>query len=177
MKKKLRSGKGFSLVELLACLLILALLAVMVSSSVTAAVRVYQKSVYASESEALGSTVNTAMSDILRYAKYVGQNSRNELVFTNAAYGVNNSGHFLLDDKGYVCYVPYEGADETEQKKLINSGAYTSLYLEKLKVVFVRDAAGGDRGVFKITYTIRSHVLPDAKYEVSCSFRSLAGEF
>jgi len=173
--KKRKKG-GFSLVELLAALLIMALLAVLVSTSVNAAVVSYRKNVFVSESEVLASTVNTAMSDILCYAKYVTENNNHEVVFINANYQIVVGGHFFLNN-GYICYLPYEG-DPTDKTMLVSSGAYTSLYIKDLSVEFQKDSADEKSysGIFNVSYTICSKILPGAEKKVSCSYRSLVGQ-
>jgi len=177
-KAEKRRKKGFSLVEMLAVLLIMAMLAVMVSTSVSAAVTAYQKNIFVSESEVLSSTINTAMSDILCYAKYVSQTTDDKVVFINAAYHIVDGGHFFLDDDGRVCYLLNENNPENATR-LINSRAYTSLYLRDLEISFSKDPSekqGSYSGVFHVTYTICSRLLPGAEKNVSCSFRSLIGD-
>ena len=149
----------------------MALLAVMVSSSVTAASRVYRMSVFTSESQTLSSTINTALSDLLHYAMYVKTDDAGDLIFTNSAYGVNSYGQFVLSggDRGYICYIPYENAPSTTWKPLVGSKAYTSLYVTGLTARY-------DSGVFQISYTICSASLEGAQKQVSCSFRSLTEE-
>jgi prepilin-type N-terminal cleavage/methylation domain-containing protein len=174
--RKRSRTKGFSLVEMLVSLLILALMAVMVSTCVAASVQVYKKSVFASESEALSSSLNTAMSNMLYYAKYVSKDASGRVVFTSQENGVNNGCFFLKNDR--LCYVTSgdNALDPNYQKMLINGGAYTSLYLKSFSLTFTPDSGSSDRGVFSASYVIGSRALTGAEKTIQCKFRSLTGE-
>lgn len=170
---KSRKRRGFSLVEMLAALLIMALLAVMVSTSVSAAVRTYQRNIFASESEVLASTVNTAMSDILCYAKYVEKNASNQTVFINANYKILEGGVFFVEN-GYIYYLPYAG-NPARKTLLVGIGSYTSLGIKDLEIAWTPDKPGANAGVFNVSYTIYSRILTGAEKKITCSFRSLVG--
>lgn len=69
MGKKLKSNRGFTLVELLAALAIVVMMSLMMSVGVSVGASVQRESTFVAESDLLASTVNTALGDVLRYAK------------------------------------------------------------------------------------------------------------
>jgi prepilin-type N-terminal cleavage/methylation domain-containing protein len=165
--------RGFSLVEMLVALLIMALLAVMVSSSVAAATQVYRRSVFVSESETLSSTLSTAMANVFNYASDIEIKKDGRVAFTSPAFQINDAGYFLLTGgtKGYICYIPYENADASSYKLLVGRGAYTSLYITDLSVSYDQTA-----NVFTVKYTIRSSQLGSAARQVTGTYRSLKAD-
>ena len=66
--KKSRTKDGFTLVELLATLLIVSLLGIIVTTGTSAAIRIYNESLDVSESGRLTNILTTALSDRLRWA-------------------------------------------------------------------------------------------------------------
>ena len=68
IKRKLKSSKGFSLLETLVALIIVLLVASCVTIGISASNRVYKRSLFVSESDLIASTIDIALSDVLRYA-------------------------------------------------------------------------------------------------------------
>ena len=68
MGKKLKSNRGFTLVEMLVALAIVVMLSLMMSYGVSVGAAVQRESTFVAESDVLASTINTALGDVLRYA-------------------------------------------------------------------------------------------------------------
>ena len=68
---KLKSRLGYTLTEAIVSVLIIALLAVAISSGLSVAMKVYKQSLFTSNSEILEDTINAALSDVLRFASEV----------------------------------------------------------------------------------------------------------
>ena len=75
LAKKLASRKGLTLVELLAAIMILALIGVGMATGMTAATQTYERSVFSSETLVLQDTINTTLGEYLRYASGVVDDS------------------------------------------------------------------------------------------------------
>ena len=68
MGKKLKSNRGFTLVEMLVALAIVVMLSLMMSVGASVGAQVQRESTFVAESDVLASTINTALGDVLRYA-------------------------------------------------------------------------------------------------------------
>lgn len=65
--RALRGRSGYTLVELLAALVVLSLMTAMVSTGVSAGARAYERAQFSSQADMLSATVNTALSDAFRF--------------------------------------------------------------------------------------------------------------
>ena len=178
-----RGRRGFSLVEMLAALLVLSLLAVMIASAVSAAARMYHKSVYTSESETLSSTLNTALSDLLCYATDVTTGAsaaeyspvvsfRNPSYYGESIRLVQVSGNqaAAAATGSYLCFQAAGGTDRTYYN-LLSSGTYTSLQICNFSLTYSESAEA-----FAVSYDIvtTDPMLQGARRTVACSFHSVA---
>lgn len=68
MHKKLKSNKGFTLVEMLVALAIVVMMSLMMSVGASVGARVQREATFVAESDILASTLNTAVGDMLRYS-------------------------------------------------------------------------------------------------------------
>jgi hypothetical protein len=117
---KLSGRRGMTLTEALTAVLMIALLTAVVMTGSGAAAGVYRQSVFFSESQTVSGTVDTALSDVLRYATAVETDSEGNVDFyTSPAYGITDGqirvgtdasdrgllyldgGAFLLSDISY----------------------------------------------------------------------------
>ncbi len=89
--KKLRSRRGMTLAETLTALAVFVILSVALVVGTTAAWKVYQKSVVASESRALRSTLTQALGNELRYSQNVRTDAEGKVVFDSAVFGMDVS--------------------------------------------------------------------------------------
>jgi len=87
MKKKLRSTQGFTLMETLASLVILALMGSLLGGGISSSVRIYRQSTALSESDTLSSTLFEAISDELRFATDITTADGNLDTYTSLRYG------------------------------------------------------------------------------------------
>ena len=67
--KKLTSKGGFTLIEMLATLLILVFLVLGIGTGMDSALRIYDEARFESNSAAMANIVNTSLGDILRYSE------------------------------------------------------------------------------------------------------------
>ena len=164
---KLRCKRGFTVVELLAALLIVVLLGMVIAAGISVGTQVYRDSIFLSESDILKSTINITLSDVLRYATVVETDGDgNVLTFNSANYNISGGG-MELSEEGHLVYYEYAGDTAHE---LVNRGAYTTLTLTGFSVTY--DAT---TGVFSGSYTIAlgdgdGGLLRTAEF----SFRSIA---
>lgn len=127
-RKKLCGKSGMTLLETLAAVAILALLSSMILAGSKAAVYSARKNTFAAECQTVSDTINTALSDPLRYATAVTVDDGNAVkAYTNPNYqisegkitvgtgtdaqGISNAGLIYLD----------------EGKLLLKGAAYSSL--------------------------------------------------
>jgi prepilin-type N-terminal cleavage/methylation domain-containing protein len=117
MRKKLRSKKGTTLVELLAVVAVVALLAMMIGSGLGLALNSYRKMVSQSETQMLLSTVSDVLTDELRYARDVRTTEDGELLdFTSVTYGRHTTlslknGHLLANGSQQMLSTGVYGKD------------------------------------------------------------------
>lgn len=102
--KKLKNSEGFSLIETMAALFIVVLLIVAMGTGMSSATKIYNEAIYASDCNALANVLNTAISDILRYAQTVRKPMPNKPFVDRAGeHFVNQEGTIVtLDGQEYV---------------------------------------------------------------------------
>jgi prepilin-type N-terminal cleavage/methylation domain-containing protein len=167
---RLRSHGGFTLIELLVSIMVLVLLVVAMGTGMTTALRVYQESVFQSNSENLASMLNATLVDIFQYSEdiYVREGNTNtfkgntgnteitvdgvpdgvNVLFTNSEYGAQDAYIFVntgTDDNP----VQFRNVSSGKVKDVLNIGAYPNLGVKDLKIDYFD-------GVFTINYTIYS---------------------
>lgn len=159
-----RNKQGFTLVETLAALLILSLLTAVIAMGTTTAVGIYRDSLFVSESGILRSTLNTALSDVLRYAAFAETVGEGDVSITNPNYGLFD-GRILLEDG--KLRLESAASDEGDLLWLVSDGAYTTLQLRDFTLAY-------EDGLFQGSYVITDR---DGKREspVTFAFRALNG--
>lgn len=166
-----RKKQGFTLTETLAAVLILILLTGVIALGTSAASRMYSGLVFASESDLLSSTLNTALGDVLHYATDVEIEEELVSAFTNKNYGVVR-GH-LLCTGGKLYLNTADTADDAEGATLltlVSDGAYTSLQVRDFSIGYADGLftggytiVGGDETLQKpITFAFRALNGPTA---------------
>ncbi len=149
--RKLCNKKGFSLFESIVALLIISLLTIAIATGVKTAASVYKKSLFLSESDVLAATIDTALSDVLRFSSNITKEADGTVQFTNANYSVRN-GHFLIKD-GWLYLNLTDDAKDAPLSALLNGGIYTSMKIDS----YTLDYTLVDNDVvFKVNYMIQS---------------------
>ncbi len=157
--RKLRENKGFSLVEMLACTVVLLLLALVLNTGLQAALDSYHSMIAKSETQLVVSTVIDGLADELRYT---GQPE----IFEYPA-PTDRAGYGLELRDGRI-YVPAYGGDGkvTGTRRLLPGGVYGNgaYYISELKVQYAE-------GVFTIEITaqeINGTISSSAVTSVRC---------
>lgn len=134
MKKRWKAG--FTAVEMLVVVLIVSLLTAGIITVSGAAVNVRSNELFASESEELAMTLNTALGDMLHYATGVKTDEGKKVVgLTNLNYGIKN-GSFLLQNEQLYLNTTDTAAENNRQLPLVSAGTYTNMKLESFKITY-----------------------------------------
>lgn len=171
--RKLKNNKGFTLVEMLACVVTLLLIGLIVSTGTNLAMMSLRESTFESDSQMLEATLNTYIGDILRHATDI-DDSGTEMIFTNDAYYIDG-GAFVVDTSnsqvsgaGYLMCTSNLNGD-SKGLMVANKGVYVNnLYVTDFKVSYDKT-----KHVFTGNYTIVSSNTNATKY-CEFSFRSIA---
>lgn len=134
MKKRWKAG--FTAVEMLVVVLIVSLLTAGIITVSGAAVNVRSNELFASESEELAMTLNTALGDMLHYATGVATDEGNQVVgLTNLNYGIKN-GSFLLQNEQLYLNTTAATAENNRTLPLVSAGTYTNMKLESFTITY-----------------------------------------
>lgn len=158
---------GFTLVEMLAAIVVLVLVSSVVAVGISTGLKVYEQSKFVSESDLLASTINEALADPCRF-----YNPDTDSIKYNGNTIYNPS---LKLSNGQIKVVGYSDTSLTKTLSisLLNSGAYTNC-----KVIITDkngnetgtdtlDAFGGGKGYYKIASTTNSNLNRDTVYKFS----------
>lgn len=186
--KKIKSNKGYTMIEMLTATIIVILISVMISTGVSVGVRVQKESTFVSNSDMLSGILNTAISDMVRYAEcnYTDADIdggtglvTGNVKFTNSEYAIRQ-GYFFLDDDGLLAitkngidpeYVPDSvdtSAETAEIGYLISRGTYSGLKIKDFVMTY-----NPTNDVFAGTYTIFSSEGSSLKKDVTFTFHSV----
>lgn len=148
MLKKLKSKAGMTLMEVMVSLLIMVLLVVGMGTGMDAGLRVYADAQFASHSSTLSGYINTALTDVLRYAQDIEEPTPGKTKFNNLDYGLRNAYIEVVDG---IIRIKGDNVDSA----LVNTGAYVGL---KIKAdSFKLQAVPDSRGVYFLAeYVIQS---------------------
>lgn len=134
MKKRWKAG--FTAVEMLVVVLIVSLLTAGIITVSGAAVNVRSNELFASESEELAMTLNTALGDMLHYATGVKTDAGKQVVdLTNLNYGIKN-GSFLLKNGQLYLNTTDATAENNRTLPLVSAGTYTNMKLESFSITY-----------------------------------------
>lgn len=158
--KKIKQNKGFTLVEMLACVVTLFLICMICSTGMNFALRSYQQSVYESDSQMLEATLNMYLCDVLRHATDIKVDASGVPIFTNTAYGVYD-GKIGVPDEGashsgnFLVYENEGGSGDM----ILSADAYSqTLYIDDFVLTYDEST-----GVFTGEYKIKSTLLSDVE--------------
>ncbi len=168
--KKLGQRGGFTLVEMLSCVVTLFLICMICTAGMNLAIRSYQESVFESDSQMLESTLTLYISDILRHATDIGTDKEGKLIFDNATYQISNGNIAVPEEKSKYQgnFLIYYG-DAGEGIIMMSEDAYANLFIEGFYLSY--DEA---LGVFEGGYTIKSNMLSDGKRVCTFTCRTIA---
>lgn len=161
--RRLKKKNGFTLLEMMACVVTLIMITLICTAGLNMSVKSYNESLFSSNSQMLESMLHTSIGDVLRYADTVQTvGASGEVTFHNANFGVANA-QFKLNSNGYL--VLTNGGTDT---LLIGSKVYADgLYMDGFTLAY-DDAAK----IFTGSYTIKSTVVSQTR-EVSFAFKSI----
>lgn len=189
--KKWKSQKGFTLAEMLICVVILILLAGLCNTGTNLAMRSYNESLFESNSQMLESTLNMYLGDIVRHAELelettllmnpIESGNKGIKSITNSDYGMYEGQIVLEDGRIYVYKLgvpstetpstetpstetPSTEADNT-RTRLISDKVYTNA----LKISDFRLEYNETGKYVAGRYTIESTILSGLKRE--CNFK------
>lgn len=183
--KKCFNRSGFTLIEIMAALLITVLLVVAMGTSMTAGMRIYKDASFESDSASMAGILNTALGDILRYSEDVKVNQgtasnpqagfidsdgqyivREQVafVFTNVEYGIRDAYFYIPTASGSKTegILQMKNLKNSNIVELVNTGAYPDLMITDFEITYVEpgavDASGNilRGGYFDISYDIFS---------------------
>ena len=155
MIKKLAGKAGMSLMEMIASLLILVLLVVGMNTGLSAGLRVYETSKVTTERSMLASSINTKLTDILRYAEVRTVDGKQLL--TNLEYGLWDVTFEEEEGKIQICFHDKTGKPLKKTTPLINSSSYDDskgvpiFKVTNFDIQYIKDANGG---YFDIRYKL-----------------------
>lgn len=151
-----KKNKGFTLVETLVAIVILLLMTAGLTVGISAAAKTYKQITFTNNSETLRDTINTAFSDVLRYARNIEVDDHVYFSTNDYQAGVI-SGYVTLDSEGKLIIVNRD--DRSIQNSLMNDKVYAGLHLENFTLTYTEadadaNADAGTGGIFTGKYTI-----------------------
>ncbi len=156
ISKKFRSRLGMTLAETLTALAVFAILSVALVVGTTAAWKVYQKAVVASEARTLQSTLTQALTDELHYARNI-RLVDGTVVYDSETFGLGAS---VTSADGKI---QIGGATKYD---LLPAKAYTKGLKAEATVSY-------DSGFFKVVLTIHHELLPPEGRVITFTVRAL----
>lgn len=164
--KKLKNQKGFTLTEMLSCVLALLLLTSICTMGTELALNSYNRSMFESNSQMLESTLNTYLGDIVRHATFELDDEKKVKTITNSMYKMKK-GRIGVSDEGRI-YI-YKNESDTTGVLLLNENVYTkTLKVSKIELQYKVD----DNGQYiTVLYTIESNVVDGLTKECDFEYR------
>ncbi len=171
---KLRNNKGMSIAETLVAVLILLLVSGGLASGVTLANKYYTKTLRTSEANQLYSTLETLLTNELKYTGEVTLNSDNSLnTFFSVTFSNENAltsivivdgNKELIDSYGYVAIGSIE---DNEYRYILSKASYPNELGAKVKSIIYDE----DKGCFNVELDIGTDkigTLVDKSFSVRC---------
>lgn len=164
--KKITNKKGFTLVEMLICVVTLLMVGSICATGTGISIKSYQQSKFESESQNLKSTLETGIADILRFASDVSVDGSNNVnAFTNRYYQIEQ-GHIGVDGEGHI--IVHKDTQTNATFALVGSNAYAGdLEIEDFELTY-------SGNVFSGSYTITSKTSDELSKECTFTYRTIA---
>ena len=132
---KLRLKAGFTAVEMMVAVLMVSLITASIITVSGAALNIRSNELFASESEELAMTLNTAIGDVLHYStgvKTAGGTDNTLIGLTNLNYGIKDGAFVLKDGRLYL----FTAADGESALPLVSKGTYTNMKIKDFDVTY-----------------------------------------
>lgn len=170
--KKMSNQHGFTLVEMLACVLTLLLVSMLCGTGISMAYNSYERSLFTSNSLTLESTLDMFVGDVMRHATDIKTSEDGKVTaFTNTAYDIFD-GNIIVpalseETGGYFVIYKYEGAEST---LMVGQNVYgKNMYIQDFTMTY-----NATSHVFEGAYVIRSKKLADVQKKCEFAFRTIA---
>lgn len=139
--QKLRSSRGFTLLETLIAVGILAIVVTVISTGMPVALHVYKEAVASSEAGVLASTLTEAIADEFRWAT----DPQTDGTYTSAVYG--RGAKITVDDDGHLMIGAYPLVGERAYTNNLKISTFEYAYTDgKIAVKFaIADPDGKER--------------------------------
>lgn len=169
IKRKLRSRRGFTLIEAVVTTLIMSLVGLAITAGTQGAISAYNDSLFVSEGDMLVNNLEIALGDVLRFASHTRTTTEtNTVYFSNEDYSVSDGCLFLENGILYLLTTDRGEASADKQKQLINRSSYSNLRITNFSMTYDPAAM-----VFEGAYTLRDKVDSTLEREVQFCFRTL----
>ena len=164
--KKLNKKNGFTLIEMLACTVIVILVSMLCGTGVKVALRSLDATTFESNSQMLESTLDIYISDILRHASNITMDD-SKITFDNSAYYIKQ-GFLKVDEvsngAGYLTCTSTKPDDSVIEMLVANKGVYADgLHIKDFSLTY--DAT---TGIFEGSYVIVNQSLGSSR---DCTFK------
>ena len=167
--KKLKSQKGFTLAEMLICVVTLLLLAGICTAGTNVAMNSYNRSLFESHSQMLESTLDMYLGDILRHSSFeldttIADDEKPIKKITNPSLGIYNGWIELSTDGRF--YV-YKSEVDTEGVQILSEKVYT----KALKILNFELKYNESKEYVTGKFTIESTVVSGLAKECEFKYR------
>ncbi len=166
--KKLKSQKGFTLAEMLICVVTLLLLAGICTAGTNIAMNSYNRSLFESHSQMLESTLDMYLGDIVRHSTLelettpLANGNKKVISITNPTLGIYKGWIELSSDGRF--YV-YKTEVDTEGVQLLSEKVYTkALKISNFELEY-NEAGEYITGRFKVESTIVSGLAKECEFK------------
>lgn len=171
--KKLKNQKGFTMTEMLACVVTLLLLVGICTVGTNLAMDSYNKSTFESHSQMLESTLDMHLGDIIRHATIEWDETQpleggkyKIKSITNLLSGINQGMIGISDDGRFYIY---KTPADTTGASLLSDSVYTkTIHIKDFSLEFYKDEEGQ---YVTGSYIIESTVVDDVEKKCEFTYR------
>ncbi len=193
-----RRHAGFTLVEMLAALIVVTLLTTVVATGVNVGMKVYRQSTFTSEAQTLSNTIENALADPMHFANTQSLSTTTDGVSSTALYwhatylnhNVSPQVQLQSDNRAdgtQIQVLAFAGQADGKKNEdvgktfnLLNVGAYTDCTIEETpgedlcKISPAAPTSAGERPTsITVNFTIRSTVDPTLSKDCSFTYKPI----